>query len=185
MTMNIDALWHAEPQQRWFRAILEAFSYPGTVRELGGHGHRAGAGVTVLATLLDGSVRLSDPHGLLGDDDWLLLEAAAGAPQDSDFVLCDGLRAPDFTPRLGELCDPQRGATLVVVGPAVGGGDTRLTLRGPGVADATELAIGGFHRQWLQCRAEWTCQYPLGVDMIVADGRNIAALPRTTAIAGV
>jgi alpha-D-ribose 1-methylphosphonate 5-triphosphate synthase subunit PhnH len=57
-----------------------------------------------------------------------------------------------------------------------------LQLSGPGVEPgaALDIAPGG---SWLAARAERNREYPLGVDMILADSAGrIVALPRTTLV---
>jgi alpha-D-ribose 1-methylphosphonate 5-triphosphate synthase subunit PhnH len=180
--LEIDPIWMPDIQQAHFRIMLNAMARPGNCYPLRKTPVEGPAALAVLSTLLDAEVSLSDPHELLRNGDWPMLQANPVAAEHADYLLCDGGRAPDFTPKLGSLSSPEKSATLILVVKALGQGDTRLRLTGPGIAQACYLSIGGIHRQWLAIREEWVCAFPLGVDMILVDEERITALPRTTLV---
>jgi alpha-D-ribose 1-methylphosphonate 5-triphosphate synthase subunit PhnH len=182
MLMPNENIWRAEVQQRVFRALVEAFSRPGQVQELAIGNEHAVTHNAVLATLLDGETSLADPHALLGNTDWPLLQARQAPPDTARYVLVDGHRAPDFQPALGTLASPEFGATLLINVDALGRGPLATTLTGPGIAQRRELQVAGLHVAWLQQRANWVAGFPLGVDIILCAATRIAALPRTTRI---
>jgi alpha-D-ribose 1-methylphosphonate 5-triphosphate synthase subunit PhnH len=77
----------------------------------------------------------------------------------------------------GSAAPNGHGAPAATVGSAV------LTLQGPGIASTNTLLIKGIHTEFL---SEWRRQneeFPLGIDLILADetGR-IAAIPRSTKV---
>lgn len=173
-------IWQPALQQRVFRRLLDCFACPGRIAS-GGDSDRA-ALVTLLATLLDGETSLADPHRLIASADWPKLQARRDSADSAAFVVADGARAPDFSPRLGTLESPERGATVVLTVTALGTGQ-RLRLSGAGIDGHIELAVSGWHPGWIDARADWVAAFPLGVDMILCDGARFAALPRTTHIA--
>lgn len=177
--MSTPSWWQPTAQQTAFRAVLDGFAHPGTVVPLGNA--EAPAQVVLLATLLDESVTLADPHALLSAEHRRVIGAPEAPPAQARFVLLDG-REPAATalqPALGSLASPELGATLVLLvnGLAPGAG---LTLRGPGIADQRQLQATGLHPSWLTRRASWVHAFPMGVDMVLAAPLAVAALPRTT-----
>lgn len=176
------SVWQPQVHQRVFRALVDAFSRPGTVHELGGLANRASALRLVLATLLDGATTLADPDGLIAEEDWLLLEVQRAAPADARFVVACASRAPNFEPALGTLERPELGATLVLAADRIGVGGVALELAGPGVASDRLLRITGLAAGWLAARERWVAAFPLGVDCLLVDASRVAALPRTTRV---
>ena len=179
--MKIDAIWRPEVQQQIYRRLLDAYARPGTleiVKELCG-GHRAWIGL--LSTLLDGQTSFADPHSLLDQDDWSLLQARRDVPENAMFVLCDGTRRPDFEPSLGTLESPEKGATLIIPVERLGEGE-EMDLSGPGILGTRTLAVTGLDDAWIESRSNWVAAFPLGVDWVLADGDQFVALPRTTRI---
>jgi alpha-D-ribose 1-methylphosphonate 5-triphosphate synthase subunit PhnH len=178
--MKIEAIWQAGTQQQVFRELLEALSRPGEVRELAPLTGGASAMRAVLAALLDGETSLADPHDRVGAHDWALLQARRESCETARYVLADGARAPDFEPALGRLESPELGATVLIEAEAVGSGAQCVHLTGPGIDGSRALRMTGLHQDWLARRAGWVADFPLGVDLILADASRIVALPRTT-----
>jgi alpha-D-ribose 1-methylphosphonate 5-triphosphate synthase subunit PhnH len=173
------AVWQPAMQQQVFRHLLDCFARPGRIAS--GDLFGRGALIAVLATLLDGETSLADPHRLIAAADWPKLQARRASAEDAAFVVADGTRAPDFSPRLGTLESPERGATLVLAVAALGVGQ-RLRLSGAGIDGSSALAVAGLHPDWIDARADWVAAFPLGVDIVLCDGARFAALPRTTHI---
>jgi alpha-D-ribose 1-methylphosphonate 5-triphosphate synthase subunit PhnH len=77
---------------------------------------------------------------------------------------------------------PDRSTTLVIEITALGQGQA-LTLKGPGIQQATTVKLKGlpevFPRLWADNRA----LFPRGVDVILTAGKSLLCLPRTTNIA--
>lgn len=180
--MKVENIWQADIQQRVFRELVEAFSRPGDIRDLGPCVDGAAAQRAVLATLMDGEMTLADPHGQIAAADWPLLQATPGATESTRYVAVDGRRAPDFQPMLGSLESPEFGATVLVEIDCVGEGALSLELSGPGVDGQRTLCLAGLHPDWLARRADWVGGFPLGVDLLLSDATHLVALPRTTRI---
>jgi len=180
--MKTESIWRADVQQRVFRELVEAFSRPGDIRDLGTRIDGASAQRAVLATLMDGEMTLADPHGQIAEADWPLLQATPGASESARHVVADGRRAPDIQPALGSLDSPEFGATVLIEVDRLGQGELPLKLAGPGVDGERVLCVAGLHPDWLTRRAEWVGCFPLGVDLLLSDAQRIVALPRTTRI---
>jgi alpha-D-ribose 1-methylphosphonate 5-triphosphate synthase subunit PhnH len=179
---EMEAIWQPETQQQNYRALLEAMSRPGSRQSLYGVTESSGAAVAVLATLLDGSVSLSDPQGMLSETDRTLLQTAQAGPEQADYLLCSGQQAPAFEPKLGSLTSPERSATLVVEVTSLNAGELHLNLSGPGIREQRACAVAGLDPDWLARREAWVCGFPLGVDLILVDKEQVMALPRTTRV---
>jgi alpha-D-ribose 1-methylphosphonate 5-triphosphate synthase subunit PhnH len=178
--LRLDPIWQADTQQRHFRSVLEAMSRPGQCQPIQAWPVSGPAAMTVLATLLDAEVSLADAHDILRDEDWLMLQAVKTPPASADYILCHAVNSPDFTPKIGTLESPELSATLVMAVDKLGEGEMQLRLSGPGIQDSQTLALSGLERDWFEQRNDWNAVFPLGVDMILVDAMNIAALPRTT-----
>lgn len=180
--LNLDPIWLPDTQQIHFRLLLEAMARPGKCYPLTTVPEEGPCVLAVLSTLLDAEVTLADPHDLLRSDDWPMLQATSASVEQADYIVCDGSHAPSFTPKLGTLPSPEQSATLILVVDELGAGDIQLRLTGPGIADTETLQISGLDKQWLAMREDWVCAFPLGVDLILVDGKSLAALPRTTKV---
>ncbi len=184
--LKLDHIWMADTQQAHFRLLLEAMARPGLCQPLTALPETGPAALAILATLLDAEVSLADPNKLLRDDDWPMLQVKTAHVEQADYVICDGSRAPEFTPKLGTLPNPDQSATVVLIVDGIGHieeeGSTHLKLTGPGIANNNELLINGINQQWLDRREDWVCGFPLGVDFILVDDRQLVALPRTTKV---
>ncbi|WP_298831200.1 phosphonate C-P lyase system protein PhnH [uncultured Planococcus sp.] len=80
--------------------------------------------------------------------------------------------------KIGNLIDPQQSSTWIIETPALSnkGG---LLLTGPGIETEAHLAMRQSSEFW-QARDSRIKEYPMGIDMIFADGSSqVACLPRT------
>ncbi len=181
--ITLAGAWTSSVQQQCYRHLLDALSYPGRVQRLDPALTGVHAAVAVLASLCDGGSTLADPHAQLSAQDLGLLAAVSTDPAQAAFVVLDGRRAPADLPRpqTGTLEEPELGATLIIIVDQLGAGPLTLRASGPGIPDQRTLSISGLHADWLQRRAAWI-DYPLGVDVVLADAQTIAALPRTTTL---
>jgi alpha-D-ribose 1-methylphosphonate 5-triphosphate synthase subunit PhnH len=173
------SVWHPATQQLLYRRLQDCYAHPGriaTCRDT----DRAPL-TALLATLLDAEVSLADLRNMIAANDLPKLEVRTCPPQTADFVVCNGTLPPDLTPRLGTLESPELGATLLLQVTVLGKGQL-LHLHGPGIKGQTELAVSGLHPGWLAARENWLSSFPLGVDIILCDTQQFAALPRTTHI---
>lgn len=178
--------WTPDAQQQAFRAVLDGFARPGTLVPA----QQPDAVLMFLSAVLDESVSLADPLGLLDADARRLLLAPTATAAQARFVLLDGRRPPDagFQPALGTLESPELGATLVLTvdtlsdTPSPADAAMVLQLQGPGVPGTRVLAVTGLHHDWVGQRAAWGAAYPLGVDIVLAAPHTLVALPRATRI---
>ncbi|EEA00996.1 phosphonate C-P lyase system protein PhnH [Burkholderia sp. H160] len=172
--------WTPLVQQRAFRRILDAFSYPGRICEL--ETQAAHVLPLMLATLADPATTLADPCGLVGAADRQRLGAKSASADLAQFVVMPGSQLPAVEPASGTLDSPESGATLVLVADEIkqGGG---LVLSGPGIQGSVSLQVSGVDPQWWKLRKQWNSGFPLGVDVVLLDERSVVALPRTIKIA--
>ena len=172
-------IWQAPRQQTAFRQLMTAFSYPGRVVPLADG--TESAPMLVLTTLVDSACALADPQHALSGDDLRRLGVRSTSVEAAEFVLADGKRLLEATPRLGSLENPEQGATVVLrVGRFSEGAQLRLT--GPGIQHEQVLQVSGIDPGWWKQRAEWNAHFPLGVDLILVSGHEVTVLPRTTHI---
>ena len=178
--------WMPDAQQQAFRAVLDGFARPGTLVPA----QPPDAVLMFLSAVLDESVSLADPQGLLGTDARRLLLAPTAPQAQARFVLLDGRKPVEtaFQPTLGTLESPELSATLVLTvdalsdAPITTDASVLMQLQGPGVPGTRELAVTGLHPDWLARRAAWVGAYPMGVDMVLTAPNALVALPRTTRI---
>ncbi len=178
--------WMPDAQQQAFRAVLDGFARPGTLVPA----QPPGAMLMFLSAVLDESVSLADPQGLVGTDARRLLLAPTAPQAQARFVLLDGRKLVEagFQPALGTLESPELSATLVLTvdalsdAPITTDASVVLQLQGPGVPGKRVLAVSGLHPDWLARRTAWVGAYPMGVDIVLAAPDAMVALPRTTRI---
>lgn len=171
--------WHPQAQQSFFRNLLEAFSYPGRVVDLGATPDDTL--IRLLATLVDAGVTLADPLNQVSADDRRRLDVQLVLPDRARFVISQGAHAPDYQPELGTLESPEQGATVIVRVESLGEGG-RLGLTGPGIGGESTLYVVGVDPSWWIQRSRWNASFPMGVDLILLASHRLAALPRTTRI---
>jgi alpha-D-ribose 1-methylphosphonate 5-triphosphate synthase subunit PhnH len=180
--LKIDPIWQPEHQQQNFRVLLNAMAYPGRCFPLYTMPQEGEVVLSILSTLLDAEVTLSDPHGLLRDSDWPMLQAKKAAADQADYVVCDATSKPDISPKLGTLANPDQSATLILVMNKLDEGDVELQLTGPGINNRASCLMSGVHPAWFAQRKEWNYAFPMGIDMIFVDDRQVTAIPRTTQV---
>ncbi|MCC5668877.1 phosphonate C-P lyase system protein PhnH [Nostoc sp. CHAB 5784] len=184
MMLKIEAIWQGESQQKIFRNLLHCMSLPGEIADLSQYLGKSSTLVGVLATLVDKTVSWSDKDGLVNKSDRYLLQAPITCEKTAKFVVKDATNPPNmnFSPNLGELSNPEKGATLILQGTAVNLGNISFQLSGAGIKKTRLIHLAGFHPLWFVLRQNWVENFPLGVDMILVDSTCIMALPRTTQI---
>ena len=87
-------IWDPAKQQKLFRSLLDAFSYPGRITPCATAS--TSSWFALLSTLVDGQTTLADPHKLIEESQWPKLEAHRASPEVAAFVVVDGSRAPEF-----------------------------------------------------------------------------------------
>lgn len=171
-----------------FRAVLDAMARPGSIRAValpdaapeGWSPALAALALTLFdqdtAVWLDAAAATAEAHAYLrfhcgcplveatDKAGFAVILAAGTAPALHDFSIGDPLY-------------PERSATLIVAVDALTGG-APLRLTGPGIKDAAIISPKGlpadFVRQWADNHA----LYPSGIDVILAAGDSVVALPR-------
>ena len=179
--------------QRLFRAILEAFAHPGSIVGLpqppAGVDRLSPAAAAFLLTLVDRDTPLWLEPGLYTDAVQSFVRFHTGAPivtskADALFAVL----TPEGTPTIngfaiGTDTYPDRSATLLFDLPSLGGGPLRR-IRGPGINGSTSIAVPGlpesFWSEWAANRA----LFPCGVDLVLAAGTDLLALPRSILLEG-
>lgn len=185
--LSLNRIWQSPTQQCVYRQVLEATSYPGSVIDLGPTIGNSPSWLAILACLLDSATTLCDLHQNLSGEDWLKLEAESAPLELSAFVLASASDPPGTAqPNLGDPQRPDQGATLILIGRGIHRtaqeGHLQLSITGPGVpaGQSAQVGLDGFHVQWFRRRAQWVSDFPLGVDVILCDQRQLLALPRTS-----
>lgn len=185
----------AEPvfdSQAIFRGVLEVLSQPGSVHTLSGLPPAelppyAPATLALCLALADYETPVwlqPGPEGNRAMADYLRFHCGCPVvdqPRAARFALIHDAQAmpalESFDAGSNEY--PDRSATLIVQVRHLAEGES-IRLHGPGIRDSRQLAAEGlppgFWTHW-QLNA---AQFPRGVDVILAAGRRIAGLPRTT-----
>ena len=164
------------------RALVKAFSFPGTAVSIAGPASRApdrslpGALAAVALTLLDPETTCWCAQPGLTD-----LTGSPGRPQDAAaFVF---LSSPEewaqafLHARRGTLADPHLGATLVGWTPD-SCPEQVWRASGPGLEVPGDLSLPA--GAWVAARNLACAEFPLGVDLVWVRGDSVVALPRTT-----
>jgi len=166
-----------------FRAAMGAMARPGTIHTVAGALPPAplslAAGVLIL-TLCDPETPLflAPSHDRPDLRDWITFHTGApfAAAADCTFAVgtWDAL-LPLSAYRIGTPEYPDRSATLIVEVPDLHGPGTRLT--GPGIRHTAHL-----HLPEPTALAANAALFPLGFDLFLTCGAELAALPRSTRI---
>ncbi len=183
MAIDNSDIWDPAKQQKLFRSLLDAFSYPGRITQCATAS--TSSWFALLSTLVDGQTTLADPHKLIEESQWPKLEAHRASPEVAAFVVVDGSRTPEFMPSLGTLEAPEYGATLMLRVTSLndaGIGTIRLQLSGPGIQKPMIIGVEELHADWITSRNDWVSTFPLGVELVLCDANSFVALPRTTLI---
>jgi alpha-D-ribose 1-methylphosphonate 5-triphosphate synthase subunit PhnH len=180
--------------QATFRAVIDAMASPGTVRALaatiGAPPPLANAAAAVALTLCDHDTPVWLDAALCGSDPvcgWLRLHcgcrlvpeprdaafAFVGAPQELPPIEAFSLGTPDY---------PDRSATIVIQVESLRAGPP-LALSGPGIRATQVLHASGLPDDMAARLAANRSLFPRGVDFILADANEIAALPRSVRLA--
>jgi len=178
-------------EQRTFRSLLAAMSMPGTIETVSTARAEDGtwAGIIAIAqALLDHEVTfyVAADGGTVAEDAILRRTGARTAPLErAGYVFADAARATSAVEYAveGDLEEPERSATVVLLCTNVGEGNLALRLTGPGVDGEAMLHVGGLDASVVKARAERNWPFPTGIDVILVDHQGrIAGLPRSTQI---
>lgn len=190
--MSIDLPGFADPvlgAQAAFRAILDAMSRPGTIRDLGTRltppAPLDPATAAVLLALVDADTALHLDAACASARDWIAFHCGAPfaqTPAQADFVLA--LTLPDLAALASGTDDaPQEGATAIVQVASLDSG-ARFTVAGPGLRVPATIAIDGLPAGFAALWAENHARFPRGVDVVLCAGSRLMALPRSLRIMG-
>lgn len=179
--------------QRIFRAILDAMAHPGTVIELGALAAAPAPLVPAAAAMLLCLADQDTPVWFDGEANaiaaWLGFHCGSplvSRPQEAAFALVSNAGAMPAFDHFAQGSDeyPDRSATVIVQVPALEGGPA-LTLTGPGIRDTAVLAPAGLPDGFATWLADNHALFPRGVDLVLASGGQVAALPRSTRVGAV
>ncbi|MFN3402135.1 MAG: phosphonate C-P lyase system protein PhnH, partial [Ferrovibrio sp.] len=116
---------------------------------------------------------------------WLRFHSGAplaAKPDQAVFALLDAAQMPALeTFSYGTDEAPERGATLLIQVPGLTGA-TAMTWRGPGIKESIAMPFCGLDQSVWRQRAALSIEFPRGVDLYLGCGRDLVALPRSTAI---
>jgi alpha-D-ribose 1-methylphosphonate 5-triphosphate synthase subunit PhnH len=190
--MTLPAPGFADPvtqSQSAFRALLDAFSRPGRIVTLpapeGVPPGLSPAQAAAALCLLDGDTPVWLGPGCAAARPWIAFHTGAPAasdPRQARFAFAAGaeeLPGPGAFD-LGSDAYPDRSTTLIVQTPSLAEtGDHVLT--GPGI-DGEVRAHLPLPDAFLAAREGLAEIFPRGLDVLLADGTRILALPRTTRV---
>lgn len=170
--------------QGCFRAVLDAMARPGRVHEIGTGltppAPLVSASAAVLLTLADHDTPLwLDPDAAAARE-WIAFHCGApiaAGPAACAFALA--LTLPDLAMfPSGSHEAPEASASLILQVRALEGGRP-LQLEGPGLREPSVLAVDGLPVEFAATWQRNHARYPLGVDLILCAGTQLAALPRS------
>ncbi len=180
-----------QQSQQAFRALLDAMARPGHVLTMETEtGHPDGLAPALAAALLtladlDTPVWLGPGFDTEIMKTWLRFHSGAPLASQADqaaFALLDAARMPALeTFSCGTDESPERGATLLVQVPGLTGVNA-MTWRGPGIKDSIAMPVCGLDPSIWRQRAALSVEFPRGIDLYLGCGRDLVALPRSTAI---
>lgn len=174
-----------------FRAIMQAMARPGRVMDIGGDiappEPLLSSTAAVVLTLCDFQTPVWLAPELRSERVMHYLRFHTGAPITEDatqalFVIAaagQGLPAPGLLLQ-GTHEYPDRSATLVI--QTTGFAPGTVALSGPGIRGSAHFGVTGIADGFWAAMAENHACFPTGVDVILAAPRQVAALPRSTAI---
>jgi alpha-D-ribose 1-methylphosphonate 5-triphosphate synthase subunit PhnH len=178
--------------QAAFRALLAALSEPGTLQRVAADiappESLATATATALLALADYETPVWLPEALRDGAAaaWLRFHcgvALVDEPAKAAFAVLDGAasepKLSDFN--LGTDQFPDRSTTVIVQVAGLEGG-TAFALSGPGIPGTRSIAPQGLRPGFTDELRENGALYPLGVDVVLAQGDCLIGLPRSTQI---
>ncbi|MCG7505433.1 phosphonate C-P lyase system protein PhnH [Mesorhizobium retamae] len=192
MNASVISTQFADPihdAQQAFRGLLAATSRPGTIvtipLPIASPAPLSPTLAAIGLTLLDDATPVWLDPILIQEPirQYLLFNTGARVvtqPDSAAFAFFAKARnLPDFRvfPR-GTPSYPDRSATLVVQVPLLAGGRP-VSLRGPGIESVVSVEPAGLPDGFWDRWNENAANYPIGIDMILADACSIMSLPRT------
>lgn len=182
----------AHRNQKSFRKLLEAISYPGKLVEfsadLAYRGDLSNELMEAVISLVDGEVGLytSSDDEKAKEEIYIRTNASVKEISQADFIV---VAKEDFSKLSsiinqagkGTYVSPDKGATIIVeIGEF--SSKEKLSLRGPGIEGVKQCQIPN-SSSWLQARNEAVEKFPMGIDMFfISADKKILGLPRTTIV---
>lgn len=174
-----------------FRAIMQAMARPGCVMDIGvdiaAPEPLLGSTAAVILTLCDFQTPVWLAPELRSEKVVHYLRFHTGAPitEEASQALFVIAAAGQRLPAPGLLLQgnheyPDRSATIVIQTPGFVPGAVALT--GPGIRGSAQFGVAGIEDGFWAAMTENHARFPIGVDVIFAAPRQLAALPRSTAI---
>lgn len=173
--------------QSAFRALMEAMARPGRIGRLAqlpdSPPPLAPAAAAALLALADAQtpVWTDAPAEARA---WIAFHTGAPlveSPEDAEFLLATGPIPALARLRAGSDEAPQEGATLIAQVTGFDPG-TGWRLQGPGIATSHHISVTGLPPDFVD---QWRTNargFPRGVDVVLAAGDSLLALPRTVRI---
>ena len=182
--------------QSTFRAVMDAMARPGTVHRitawLDAPKPLTSPAAAIALTLFDHDTTIWLDEALSASSHvarWLRFHTSAPVGTERRYatyaLIGDPLGLPDLeTFALGSEEYPDRSTTLVLQLESLAAGPV-LRLTGPGIRDSEMLRVTGLPGDLADRLERNRKLFPRGVDLILAAGDSIAALPRTVRVASV
>jgi alpha-D-ribose 1-methylphosphonate 5-triphosphate synthase subunit PhnH len=190
--LNYDTVFDA---QEHFRLILDSMARPGKINVLPVSDIFPPESLNQAAALTGFALLNPDVTFLIAGENresiagYLLVNTAA--KQAAEAEQADYAFIPEeffdnvlYALRTGTPKYPEDSATLIVNAELISeqphGNSLKLTLKGPGVNGEAQVFVSGISADLLDFVKEQNSEYPLGIDLIMADRyNNIIGLPRS------
>lgn len=171
--------------QACFRAVLAAMSRPGSVHTLAAFAAPAplcGSVASVLLTLVDQETPLWLDPAAAAARPWIAFHTGAAAAALGTATFAVALTLPPLEAlHTGADETPEASATVILQVASLTDGP-RFTVEGPGLPAPAVLAVTGLPADFAAIWQRNHERFPLGVDLILCAGNQVAALPRSIAI---
>jgi alpha-D-ribose 1-methylphosphonate 5-triphosphate synthase subunit PhnH len=118
---------------------------------------------------------------------WLRFQTGARRTLDTSraafALIAGGAVLPDFGSfALGTSEYPDRSTTLVIQVDTLSGGK-KLSLTGPGIKGTASMHAGALPSNFAELMQDNSALFPRGIDVLLACGTELIALPRSTRVA--
>lgn len=189
--LNYDTVFDA---QLHFRLLLDSMSRPGKVNTFPAADIMPPGGLNHAAALTGFALLNPDvTYFIAGDnsDDIAAYLLVNTASRQADIAMAEYIFLPEghyaealYEAQTGTPTYPEDSATLIASAHLVSEqpheGSLRITLKGPGVNGEAEVFVSGVNPLLLDFLKEQNSEYPLGIDMVIADRHNnILCIPRS------
>ena len=193
-TVNAPAIGSAVfAAQSTFRKVMDAMARPGSVQTVASTAAAPAPlsqGAAAIALTLfdhDTPIWLGAPFATDTIASWLRFNTGCPIVADqvqSAFALVGDSAAlpPLKTFALGTPDYPDRSTTVILQVASLTEGDM-LSLSGPGIRGTATLRAAGLPKDLVEQLSDNRAVFPLGVDLLLVAGNDVAALPRTTIVA--